>query len=121
LFNYITAGTLISNLECVPFHGAQILRSGNTFCRLLTKIKNYSILKLKSKKFFKLSLNCCGTIGIIYSSKIQQDQKLINRFAKFNIYKGRRPCVRGVAKNPIDHPHGGGQGKTSGGRTSVTP
>jgi len=80
---------------------------------------NNCIIRSKAGKSFKINLKCYGTSGIILASILSNLNNF--EFAKFNIRRGRRPIVRGVAKNPIDHPHGGGQGKTSGGRPSVTP
>jgi large subunit ribosomal protein L2 len=75
-------------------------------------------VKIKAKKIFKIIFDCVGVFGQLDCWRILMHKK-VNR-AKYNIYQGKKPCVRGVAKNPIDHPHGGGHGKTSGGRPSVS-
>lgn len=111
-------GRAIFCIELQIFRIAQLLRTGGSFGRLLIKSKNYCIIRLKPKKFFKSQLLCCGVYGVPLLS-IRTIKKFFH--ARINIYKGRKPVVRGVAKNPVDHPHGGGQGKTSGGRPSVTP
>jgi large subunit ribosomal protein L2 len=111
-------GYYICCIEVQKYCGGQLLRTGNSSGRILAVFPTYSIIKLKSKKFFKGQSFCCGTYGIIFSIKQTLKNK---RLSRINISQGKRPVVRGVAKNPIDHPHGGGQGKTSGGRPSVTP
>lgn len=110
-------GFPICCIEITKYVGAQFLLSGNCFGKLLSKTENYGLLKLKNKRFFRCSLKGFGVYGVVYSIKQLIATK---KLARFNIYNGRRPHVRGVAKNPIDHPHGGGQGKTSGGRPSVS-
>jgi len=107
-------------LELQDNKNMQFLRTGHIFSILLSKSLHFGILKLKARRFFLCSLTKIGLIGKILAKNALK--YLPNfKYARFNIRKGRRPCVRGVAKNPIDHPHGGGQGKTSGGRPSVTP
>jgi large subunit ribosomal protein L2 len=119
LYN-IKAGSKICCLELQYKHNMQFLRTGYAFSILLLKSLKFGVLKLKAHRFFLCSLSRVGLLG-----KIVAKNSLLClpnfKYARFNIRKGRRPCVRGVAKNPIDHPHGGGQGKTSGGRPSVTP
>ena len=114
----INVGLYISNIELYLGHGSQINKSGNTFSLIISKFKKYNktLLKLKSTEEYLLNNNCFAQIGINrnkYRIKLKK--------AGQNRWLNRRPVTRGVAKNPVDHPHGGGEGKTSGGRCSVTP
>lgn len=115
-FKLIT-GLPVFCIEVGFFTRGQLLRAGGSFGKFVTTTSENCIIKLKTKKFCKIKHECCGTYGIPFLIKFL---RLNSKLAKLNIYKGKRPNVRGVAKNPIDHPHGGGQGKTSGGRPSVT-
>jgi large subunit ribosomal protein L2 len=114
----IPLGTRVHNLETQPFAGGSIVRAAGTFCKLIKIENEKAIIRLKSKKEIKLSPFCLASIGIV--SKPDHKNIKIGK-AGFNRHFGIRPTVRGVAMNPIDHPHGGGEGKTSGGRASVTP
>jgi large subunit ribosomal protein L2 len=116
----IPLGYLISNVELKPKKGGQLCRSAGTFCKLLQKDLNSGLarLKLPSKEERLVSLNCFATIGPISDPFISS--KNLKKAGRSR-WKGIRPHVRGVAMNPVDHPHGGGEGKTSGGRPSVTP
>lgn len=93
-------------------------RSGGTSCKLLSKnIEKQSVnIELPSKKVISLDWNLIASLGKVIPKKTR-----INKNAGYNRWLGKRPIVRGVAINPVDHPHGGGNGKTSGGRPSVTP
>lgn len=115
---YIPIGTTIHNVEMKAGKGGQIARSAGTFVDLVGKDSGYAQLKLRSGELRLVSLECRATIG----SLSNPDQKNIN-FGKAGRMRwlGWRPHVRGVAMNPVDHPHGGGEGKTSGGRHPVTP
>jgi large subunit ribosomal protein L2 len=115
----IVIGYNICSIEISASQGAKLLRSGLCSGKVLNKTPTYCVLRIKSNKFFRINSICYGTIGTLSIAKNNLNKEF--KYAKFNIFRGRRPCVRGVAKNPIDHPHGGGQGKTSGGRPSVTP
>ena len=110
-----------SNVHCVemkPGKGAQIARSAGTSARLVAKEGIYSTLRLQSGEMRKILSDCRATLGVV--SNQENNLKSIGK-AGANRWRGKRPQTRGVAMNPVDHPHGGGEGKTSGGRTSVTP
>ena len=113
----IPIGSFISNIELFPNKGAQLCRSAGTFAQLTQKINHkYAIIKLPSNKLRKIFLNCTAVLGKnmdFLKNSIHQNK------AGYSRWLGRRPSVRGVAMNPVDHPHGGGEGKTSGGRPSV--
>lgn len=111
-------GIELCNLEIIPGKGGQLCRAAGTFCVIVKKIKFNIVVKLKSGWCMLLQANCMATIGMI--SNIQH-QYFIYRKAGFMRNLGNRPRVRGVAMNPIDHPHGGGEGKASGGKKLVTP
>ena len=114
----IPVGTIIHNVELKPGKGGQIARSAGTYVQLVGRDQSYSILRLNSGEQRMTRSECMATIGAVSNS----DNKNI-KLAKAgrSRWLGRRPSVRGVAMNPIDHPHGGGEGKTSGGRHPVTP
>lgn len=111
-------GIMLHNLEISPGKGGQFIRSAGTFGQILQKQKNYVLIQLPSGEKRLFSNNCKCTIGRV-SNIMHQHQKLGK--AGRNRWLNKRPSVRGVAMNPIDHPHGGGEGKTSGGRPSSTP
>lgn len=98
----------ISNIEIKPFRGSSLCRAAGTSCILIGKIGNKGIIKLNSKWQIQLSLNCIGSYGSISDKYI--NNLYINKAGK-NRALGNKPKVRGVAKNPCDHPHGGGNGK----------
>nr|WVH38384.1 ribosomal protein L2 [Colpomenia sinuosa] len=115
---YIMTGTLIHNLSVFPGQNAKILRAPGACGLILKRTKNLAKVRLKSGQYRWFDIKTIATNGIVGNTN--------SRFNK--LYKagqsrwlGRRPIVRGVAMNPVDHPHGGGEGKTSGGRPSVTP
>ena len=114
----IPVGTIIHNIEMKPGKGAQIARSAGTFVQLIGKDQGYVQLRLSSGELRMVRGECMATIGAV-SNPDQQNIKLGK--AGRNRWLGKRPSVRGVAMNPIDHPHGGGEGRTSGGRHPVTP
>ena len=114
----IPTGTSVHNVEFQPAGGAKIIRSAGCFAQLLSKTNGYAILKLRSGEVRKVPLGCRAVIGVV-SNGDNQNQKLGK--AGRNRWLGVRPTVRGVAMNPVDHPHGGGEGKTSGGRHPVSP
>ncbi len=114
----IPLGTKIHNIESHPFAGASLVRAAGTFCKLIKIDDNEATIRLQSKKEIILSSNCLASIGIV--SKPDHKNIQIGK-AGYTRHLGIRPTVRGVAMNPVDHPHGGGEGKTSGGRASVTP
>ncbi len=114
----IPPGTQIHNVELKPGKGGQLVRSAGTSAQLLAKEGKYGLLRMPSGELRKVLLTCRATIGAVSNPQA----------ARINIGKagrtrwlGFRPKVRGVAMNPVDHPHGGGEGRTSGGRHPVTP
>lgn len=122
------SGCLVSNIEFKPFQGAKLCTSNGLFAKIIKHTTlNYTILQLAKKKkinkkfkykYLYIHSNCFANFGIINSrNKI----KILNKAGDSINIKKRKPRVRGVAMNPIDHPHGGGEGKTSGGRPSSTP
>jgi len=114
----IPVGTIIHNIEMRPGRGGQIARSAGTYAQLVGKDAGYALLRLSSGEQRMVRAECMATIGAV-SNPDNQNVKIGH--AGRNRWKGRRPHVRGVAMNPIDHPHGGGEGRTSGGRHPVTP
>ena len=115
----IPVGTLIHNIELRPGSGGQMVRSAGTYASLLSKEdERYALVRLVSGEQRKVLLNCRATVGTL-SNPEWKNQKLGK--AGRSRWLGRRPAVRGVAMNPVDHPHGGGEGKTSGGRHSCSP
>ena len=114
----IPPGTLIHNVELIPGNGGKLARSAGSSVTLSGYDGEYAILKLSSGETRKVSSSCNATIGTVSNS----DQKNIKiGKAGRNRWRGKRPQTRGVAMNPVDHPHGGGEGKTSGGRSPVSP
>lgn len=110
--------SLVHNIELYPGNGAKIARSAGTFAKLVKKTDKYAILLLRSGEERVFNLNCLATLGKV--SNASHHLRVLGSAGKSR-WLGRRPVVRGVVKNPVDHPHGGGEGKTSGGRPSVTP
>lgn len=115
---YVPVGTLINNIELRPGKGGQLVRSAGCSAKIVRKDKKTCLIRLNSGHQLELSSNCFCTIGIVSNSD-HSNVKLgkAGRKRWLNI----KPTVRGVVMNPVDHPHGGGEGKTSGGRCSVTP
>ncbi|MCW9034288.1 MAG: 50S ribosomal protein L2 [Rhodospirillales bacterium] len=114
----IPVGTIIHNIEMKVGKGAQIARSAGTYAQLVGKDQGYAQLRLSSGELRLVRGECMATIGAVSN----QDQKNIKLGkAGRKRWLGKRPAVRGVAMNPVDHPHGGGEGRTSGGRHPVTP
>ena len=114
----IPPGTLIHNVELIPGNGGKLARSAGSSVTLSGYDDDYAIIKLSSGETRKVRSNCLGTIGVV-SNPDQKNIKIGK--AGRNRWKGKRPQSRGVAMNPVDHPHGGGEGKTSGGRSPVSP
>ncbi len=114
----IPPGTLIHNVEILPGSGGKLARSAGSSVTLSGYDGDYAIIKLASGETRKVRSECIATIGVV-SNPDQKNIKIGK--AGRNRWKGRRPSVRGVAMNPVDHPHGGGEGKTSGGRSPVSP
>ena len=115
---FIPVGTIIHNLELKPGKGAQMIRSAGTFGQLAGKDQEYAQVKLVSGEMRSVRVECKATIGMV-SNPDQKNSKLGK--AGRSRWLGIRPSVRGVAMNPVDHPHGGGEGRTSGGRNPVSP
>ena len=114
----IPVGTIIHNIEMKVGKGGQIARSAGTYAQIIGKDQGYAQLRLSSDELRLVRAECMATIGAV-SNPDQQNIKLGKAGRKR--WLGKRPQVRGVAMNPIDHPHGGGEGRTSGGRHPVTP
>ena len=114
----IPVGTIIHNVEMKPGKGGQLARSAGTYVQLVGRIAGYAQLKLASGELRTVPADCMATVGAVSNSD-HSNQKLGK--AGRNRWLGRRPKVRGVAMNPVDHPMGGGEGKSSGGRHPCTP
>ena len=114
----IPTGTDIHNIELQPNSGAKLVRSAGASAQISGNDDNYCIIKLNSGEIRKIINTARATIGSV-SNTDHQNIKIGK--AGRNRWKGKRPTVRGVAMNPVDHPHGGGEGKTSGGRSPVSP
>ena len=114
----IPVGTIIHNVEMKVGKGGQIARSAGTYAQIIGKDQGYAQLRLNSGELRIVRAECMATVGAV-SNPDQQNIKLGKAGRKR--WLGKRPSVRGVAMNPIDHPHGGGEGRTSGGRHPVTP
>jgi large subunit ribosomal protein L2 len=111
-------GTIIHNLELSPGKGGQMARSAGTFVQIVGKEGKYCIVRLPSGEMRNINARCYATVGQVGN---QDHFNISLGKAGRSRWKGRRPKVRGVAMNPVDHPHGGGEGKSSGGRHPVTP
>ena len=111
----IPVGTVVHNVELKPAAGGKLARSAGSFVQLVGKEQGYALLRLSSGEVRKVSGECLATIGAV-SNPDQQNVKIGK--AGRNRWMGWRPSVRGTAMNPIDHPHGGGEGRTKGGRRS---
>jgi len=114
----IPAGTDIHNIELSPGTGGKLVRSAGSSAEIAGTDENYCIIKLKSGEVRKVINTARATIGVVSNSDHQNIK--IGKAGR-NRWKGKRPQTRGVAMNPVDHPHGGGEGKTSGGRHPVSP
>ena len=114
----IPVGTIIHNVEMKPGKGGQIARAAGTYAQLVGKDAGYALLRLTSGEQRMVLADGMATIGAV-SNADNKNIKLGK--AGRSRWRGRRPTVRGVAMNPIDHPHGGGEGRSSGGRHPVTP
>jgi len=114
----IPAGTIIHNIEMKLLKGGQIARSAGSYAQLVGRADGYAQIKLSSGEVRLVPEVCMATIGAVSNP---DNMNVVIGKAGRNVHKGWRPHVRGVAMNPVDHPHGGGEGKTSGGRHPVTP
>jgi len=114
----IPVGTLLHNIEMKPGKGGQMARSAGVGAQLMGKEGLRAILKLPSGEFRRVDIRCMASIGVI--GNVDYSNRKIGK-AGCSRWLGIRPTVRGVAMNPVDHPHGGGEGRTSGGRHPVSP
>ncbi|MCB8880763.1 50S ribosomal protein L2 [Acidisoma cellulosilytica] len=114
----IPVGTIIHNIEMKPGAGAKVARSAGTFAQLVGKDAGYAQVKLMSGELRVVRAECMATIGAV--SNPDNSNIHIGKAGRSR-WLGRRPHNRGVVMNPVDHPHGGGEGRTSGGRHPVTP
>ena len=114
----IPEGLLVHNIELKPGKGAQMARSAGSYARIMASEDGMVTLKLPSGELRLISENCLATIGAVGNKS--HENISIGKAGRAR-WMGRRPKVRGVAMNPVDHPHGGGEGKTSGGRHPVSP
>ena len=114
----IPVGTIIHNIEMKPGKGGQIARAAGAYAQLVGKDAGYALLRLISGERRMVRAECMATVGAV-SNPDHQNIKLGKAGRKR--WLGKRPVVRGVAMNPVDHPHGGGEGRSSGGRHPVTP
>ena len=114
----IPVGSIIHCVEMLPGKGAQIARSAGAAVTLLARESTYAQVRLRSGEVRKIHIDCRATIG-----EVSNEEHSLRHYGKAGAkrWKGIRPTVRGVAMNPVDHPHGGGEGRTSGGRHPVTP
>ena len=117
-FKAIPLGTIIHNIELKIGKGGQLARSAGTFAQLMNKEGAYAQVKLPSGEVRMVLQGCMATIGQV--GNIDYENISLGKAGRSR-WLGRRPKVRGVAMNPVDHPHGGGEGRTSGGRHPVTP
>jgi large subunit ribosomal protein L2 len=114
----VPVGTIVHNVELKPGRGGQIARAAGSYVQLVGRDAGLALLRMSSGEVRMVRTECMATIGAV--SNPDQQNVSIGKAGR-NRWKGRKPSVRGVAMNPIDHPHGGGEGRTSGGRHPVTP
>lgn len=114
----VPVGTIVHNVELKPLKGGQLARAAGAYVQLVGRDQGYALLRLASGEVRMVRQECMATIGAV-SNPDQVNVKLGKAGRKR--WLGKRPSVRGVSMNPIDHPHGGGEGRTSGGRHPVTP
>lgn len=114
----IPVGTLVHNVELHPGAGGQMARSAGAYVQLMAKEGDSALLRMPSGELRKVRLECSATIGQV--GNLDHEKQNLGKAGRSRKL-GRRPKVRGVAMNPVDHPHGGGEGRTSGGRHPVSP
>jgi large subunit ribosomal protein L2 len=114
----IPTGTLVHNVELKPGQGAKMARSAGSGIQLVAKDQGYAVLRLPSGEMRRVPLACRATIGQV--GNVDHQNVTIGKAGRSR-WLGKRPSVRGSAMNPVDHPHGGGEGKSKGGRHPVTP
>jgi len=115
---FIPLGSVIHNIELRNGKGGQVVRSAGSSAQVLAKEGNYAQIRMPSSEIRRIHLDCRATIGQV--SNVDHKNVSIGKAGR-NRWKGIRPHVRGTAMNPVDHPHGGGEGKTKGGRHPVSP
>jgi large subunit ribosomal protein L2 len=115
---YIPVGTTVHNVELKPGGGGKMARSAGSSVQLVAKEGDYATLRLPSSEMRRVPIDCRATVGEVGNAEAELIK--IGKAGR-NRWKGVRPQTRGVAMNPVDHPHGGGEGKTSGGRHPVSP
>ncbi len=114
----IPLGTIIHNVELKPGKGGQLVRSAGGGAQLMAREGKYAQIKLPSSETRRVLVSCLATVGQV--GNLDHENVSLGKAGRSR-WLGRRPNVRGVAMNPVDHPHGGGEGRTSGGRHPVTP
>jgi len=114
----VPVGTAVHNIELIPGRGAQMARGAGSFAQVMAKEGDYATLRLPSSEMRMVHLKCICTIGQV--GNLDHENITIGKAGR-NRWLGRRPKVRGVAMNPVDHPMGGGEGRSSGGRHPCTP
>ena len=114
----IPMGSVIHNIELKPGKGAQLARSAGTSAQLVAREGLYATLRLRSGEMRRVLAECRAVLGVVSNS--EHNLRSLGK-AGASRWRGRRPTVRGVVMNPVDHPHGGGEGKSSGGRDPVSP
>jgi large subunit ribosomal protein L2 len=115
---YIPVGTTVHNVELQPGGGAKMARSAGSSVQLVAKEGGHATLRLPSTEMRRVAIDCRATVGEVGNAEAELVK--VGKAGR-NRWKGKRPQTRGVAMNPVDHPHGGGEGKTSGGRHPVSP
>jgi len=118
LLSNIPTGLFVHNVELMPGKGGQMVRTAGAYAQVMAHDNGYTTLKLPSGEVRLVSDQCMATIGQVGNRSYEQ---IVSGKAGRTRWLGRRPKVRGVVMNPVDHPHGGGEGKTSGGRHPVSP
>ena len=114
----VPVGTIVHNIEMKPGKGGQIARAAGACAQYLGRDAGYALLRLNSGEVRRVRLECKATVGAV--SNPDHMNEVLSKAGR-NVWRNRRPSVRGTAMNPIDHPHGGGEGRTKGGRHPVTP
>jgi large subunit ribosomal protein L2 len=114
----IPVGSLVHNIEMKPGKGGQLARSAGSSAQLVARTGEHATLRLRSGEMRKVLADCIATIGEV--GNVEHSLRSLGK-AGATRWRGKRPTVRGVAMNPVDHPHGGGEGRTSGGRHPVSP
>jgi large subunit ribosomal protein L2 len=117
-FENIPTGTMVHNVELKPGRGGQLARSAGSGIQLVAKDDGYGVLRLPSGETRRVPLTCRATVGQV--GNVDHENQTGGKAGRSR-WRGKRPSVRGSAMNPVDHPHGGGEGKSKGGRHPVTP